>query len=205
MARDYPDSPLPDEQRGDILRMTQHFTDAVAAYDKAVARISHPASSDWIVFYDRGVAEERSHQWAKAKTDFEHALQLSPDQPFVLNYLGYSMADMGHQLDEARRMIQSAAERRPNDGAITDSLGWVMFRQGHTKDAVQTLERAVELEPEDATINAHLGDAYFAAGRKIEAQYQWRRALTLNPTPDDAAKLEAKLNTGRTGAVLSGQ
>ena len=70
---------------------------------------------------------------------------------------------------------------------------------------MRTLERAVELEPEDATINAHLGDAYFAAGRKIEAQYQWRRALTLNPTPDDAAKLEAKLNTGRTGAVLSGQ
>ena len=123
-------------------------------------------------------------------------LQLSPDQPFVLNYLGYSLADMGHHLDEARQMIQSAAERRPNDGAITDSLGWVMFRQGHSQDAVKTLERAVELEPEDATINGHLGDAYWAVGRKIEAQYQWRRALTLNPTPDDAAKLEAKLNTG---------
>jgi tetratricopeptide (TPR) repeat protein len=205
MAKDYPDSPLPDEQRGDILRVTQRFPDAVAAYDKAIGRISHPSPSDWVVYYDRGVAEERSHQWPKAKADFEHALQLSPDQPFVLNYLGYSMADMGHHLDEARQMIQSAAERRPNDGAITDSLGWVLYRQGHTKDAVQALERAVELEPEDATINGHLGDAYWAAGRKIEAQYQWRRALTLNPTPDDAAKLEAKLNTGRSGPVLSGQ
>jgi len=205
MARDYPDSPLPDAQRGDILRTTQHFPDAVLAYDKAIGRISHPTAKDWIVFYNRGVAEERSHQWPKAQADFERALQLSPDQPFVLNYLGYSMADMGHHLEEARQMIQSAAERRPNDGAITDSLGWVLFRQGHHKEAVQTLERAVELEPEDTTINAHLGDAYFAAGRKIEAQYQWRRALTLNPTPDDAAKLEAKLNTGHTGAVLSGQ
>jgi tetratricopeptide (TPR) repeat protein len=205
MARDYPDSPLPDERRGDILRMTQRFPDAVAAYDKAIGRISHPSPTDWIVYYDRGVAEERSRQWPKAKADFEHALQLSPDQPFVLNYLGYSMADMGHHLDEARQMIQNAAERRPNDGAITDSLGWVLYRQGHTKDAVKALERAVELEPEDATINGHLGDAYWAAGRKIEAQYQWRRALTLNPTPDDAAKLEAKLNTGHTGAVLSGQ
>jgi tetratricopeptide (TPR) repeat protein len=205
MAKDYPDSPLPDEQRGDILRVTQRFPDAVAAYDKAIGRISHPSSSDWVVYYDRGVAEERSHQWPKAKADFEHALQLSPDQPFVMNYLGYSMADMGNHLDEARQMIQSAAERRPNDGAITDSLGWVLYRQGHTKDAVQALERAVELEPEDATINGHLGDAYWAAGRKIEAQYQWRRALTLNPTPDDAAKLEAKLNTGRPGPVLSGQ
>jgi len=205
LARDYPDSPLPDEQRGDILRTKLRFPDAVAAYDKAIARISHPVGSDWVIFYDRGVAEERAHQWPKAKADFEHALKLSPDQPFVLNYLGYSLADMGHHLDEARKMIQTAAERRPNDGAITDSLGWVMLRQGQSQEAVRTLEKAVELEPEDATINAHLGDAYQAVGRAVEASYQWRRALTLNPAPDDAAKLEAKLNTGHAGAVLSGQ
>jgi len=196
---------MPDEQRGDILREKQRFPDAIAAYDKAIGRIGHPAGSDWIVFYDRGVAEERAHLWPKADADFHHALELSPDQPFVLNYLGYSYADMGHHLNEARDMIQRAAERRPNDGAITDSLGWVMYRQGDAKEAVKTLERAVELDPEDATINGHLGDAYWAAGRKVEAQYQWRRALTLNPPPDDAAKLEAKLNTGHAGAVLSGQ
>lgn len=205
LAREYPDSPLPDEQRGDILRSKQRFPDAVVAYDRAIARVSHPTSTDWVLFYDRGVAEERAHQWQKAEADFHHALDLSPDQPFVLNYLGYSWADMGHHLAEARQMIERAAERRPNDGAITDSLGWVEFRLGDAKEAVQTLEHAVELEPEDSTINGHLGDAYWAAGRKIEAQYQWRRALTLDPTPDDAAKLEAKLNTGRSGAVLSGQ
>jgi tetratricopeptide (TPR) repeat protein len=206
MARDYPDSPLPDETRGDILRATRRFTDAVAAYDKGIARISNPAdSANWVLYYDRGVAEEQSHQWPLAKADFQHALQLSPDQPFVLNYLGYSLADMGTDLDQARQMVQLAAARRPNDGAITDSLGWVLFRQGHIKEAVNNLERAVELEPEDSTINAHLGDAYFAAGRKIEAQYQWRRALTLNPTPEDATNLEAKLNTGHPGPMLSGQ
>jgi tetratricopeptide (TPR) repeat protein len=205
LARDYPDSPLPDEQRGDILRSKQKFPDAAVAYDRAIARVPHPAASDWVLFYDRGVAEERSHLWQKAEADFHHALELSPDQPFVLNYLGYSWADMGHHLTEAHQMIQRAAEQRPNDGAITDSLGWVEFRQGDAKDAVTTLEHAVELEPEDSTINGHLGDAYWAAGRKIEAQYQWRRALTLDPTPDDAARLESKLNTGRPGAVLSGQ
>ena len=205
MALQYPDSPLPDQQRGDILRSKQRFPDAAAAYDRAIARVAHPAASDWVLFYDRGVAEERSHAWQKAEADFHHALDLSPDQPYVLNYLGYSWADMGHHLNQARQMIQRAAEKRPNDGAITDSLGWVMYRQGDAKEAVTTLERAVELEPEDSTINAHLGDAYLAAGRKIEAQYQWRRALTLNPTPDDAVKLEAKLNTGRPGAVASGQ
>lgn len=205
MAQDYPDSPLPDEQRGDLLRLKQRFPDAVLAYDRAIGRISHQQAADWILFYDRGIAEERSHAWSKAEADFHHALELSPDQPFVLNYLGYSWADMGHHLSEARQMIERAAQRRPNDGAITDSLGWVMFRQGDAKDAVTTLEHAVELEPEDSTINGHLGDAYWAAGRKIEAEYQWRRALTLNPDPGDAAKLEAKLNTGRPGAVLSGQ
>lgn len=205
LARDYPESPLPDVQRGDMLRMKQHFPDAVAAYDKAIARHTVPAASDWVMFYDRGMAEERTHQWQKAEADLNHALELAPDQPLVLNYLGYTWADMGHHLDKARHLIERAAERRPNDGAITDSLGWVLFRQGETKDAVRTLERAVELEPEDSTINGHLGDAYWAAGRKVEAQYQWRRALTLNPAPDDAAKLEAKLNTGHPGAVASGQ
>ncbi len=205
LARDYPDSPLPDEQRGDILRGKQRFADAAQAYDRAITRIAQPTASDWIVFYDRGIAEERTDQWPKAEADFNHALQLSPNQPYVLNYLGYSLADMGHQLGKARQMIQRAAEQRPNDSAITDSLGWVMYRQGDTKAAVKTLERAVELQPEDATINGHLGDAYWAAGRKVEAQYQWRRALTLDPTSEDAAKLEAKLKTDRPGAVISGQ
>ncbi len=206
LSRDYPASPLPDAQRGDILRMKQRFPEAVAAYDKAIGRIgSSSAPSDWALYYDRGVAEEQAHDWPKAEADFNHALELSPDQPFVMNYLGYSWADSGQHLTKAREMIERAAEKRPNDGAITDSLGWVQFRQGRTADAVKTLERAVEMEPEDSTINGHLGDAYWAAGRKIEAQYQWRRALTLNPTPDDAAKLEAKLNTGHPGPVLSGQ
>ncbi len=205
LARDYPDSPLPDEQRGDLLRIKQRFSDAVAAYDQAIARVSHPSSPDWVLFYDRGVAEERANLWPRAEADFRHALELSPDQPLVLNYLGYSWADMGRHLPEARQMLQRAAERMPNDGAITDSLGWVELRQGDTKAAVATLEHAVEMEPEDSTINGHLGDAYLAAGRKIEAQYQWRRALTLNPAPDDAKKLEAKLDIARPDAVLSGQ
>ncbi|HET6308948.1 MAG TPA: tetratricopeptide repeat protein [Rhodopila sp.] len=205
MAQDYPDSPLPDEQRADLLRVKQKFPDAVAAYDKAIARVPQPTASDWILFYNRGVAEERSHQWPKAEADLRHALQLSPEQPYVLNYLGYSWADTGRHLKEAREMIQRAAERRPNDGAITDSMGWVLFRQGDAKGAVTTLEHAVELEPEDSTINGHLGDAYWAAGRKVEAQYQWRRALTLNPEPEDKAKLEAKLNTSHPGPVVSGQ
>jgi tetratricopeptide (TPR) repeat protein len=206
IAADYPASPLPAIQEGDILRSKQRFTDAIAAYDRAIARIATPAQNNWVVFYDRGICYERSHQWPKAEADFRHALALAPDQPFVLNYLGYSWADMGQNLTQARQMIEKAAQLRPNDGAIVDSLGWVLLRQGDTTEAVKTLERAVELEPEDASINGHLGDAYLAAGRRLEATYQWRRALTFNPEPDDAAKLEAKLLSGpRQSAVISGQ
>ena len=205
LASDYRGNPLPLIIEGDILRAGQRFQEAAKVYSRVIAGIGQPSRADWGVFYSRGIAYEQAHDWPKAEADFRRALQLSPDQPAVLNYLGYSWADMSEHLPQARRMIEQAMERRPNDGAITDSLGWVMLRQGETADAVVILERAAELEPEDATINAHLGDAYWAAGRKLEAQYQWRRALTLNPTPDDVAKLEAKLQLPPKSAMISGQ
>ena len=205
IAHDYPDSPIPAMREGDMLRSKQRFAEAVASYDRAIGRIRTPGPSDWLVFYDRGICYERSRQWDKAEADFKHALTLAPDQPFVLNYLGYSWADMNENLTQARAMIDKAVQHRPNDGAIVDSLGWVMLRQGEITDAVRTLEHAVELDPEDASINGHLGDAYWAAGRKLEATYQWRRALTFHPEPDDAAKLEAKLQGGQPATVVSGQ
>ena len=164
-----------------------------------------PGHDAWLLYYSRGIAYDRSHQWPAAQADFEHALALAPDQPAVLNYLGYSWADADTHLAEARQMIDKAMQQRPNDGAIIDSLGWVLLREGDAKAAVSTLERAVELEPQDSTINGHLGDAYWAAGRKLEATYQWRRALTLNPEPGDVAKLEAKLNGTHQSAGVTAQ
>jgi tetratricopeptide (TPR) repeat protein len=204
IAHDYPDSPVPAMREADLLRSKQRFTEAITAYDHGIALMKGVAANDWVPYYNRGICYERSHQWPKAEADFKHALSLSPDQPYVLNYLGYSWADMGKNLTQARQMIEKAVQQRPNDGAIIDSLGWVMLRQGQVADAVTTLERAVELEPQDPEINGHLGDAYWAAGRKLEAIYQWRRALTFNPEPGDAAKLEAKLQGGAP-TVASGQ
>jgi tetratricopeptide (TPR) repeat protein len=205
IGRDYPDSALPDEQLGNLLRQRQQFSQAIDAYDRVIGRIRQPVANDWVIYYSRGIAYERTGQWARAEADFNRALELSPDQPSVLNYLGYALADMGRNLEQAREMIQRAAARRPNDGAITDSLGWVLFRQGNVGEATKMLERAVGLEPEDPTITEHLGDAYWASGRKIEAQYQWRRALTLNPSAEDAAKLEAKIKAHPYGTVASGK
>lgn len=189
----YPTLPGPATIEGDILRDEKHYPEAVKAYDVAVSRTTDPGPGSWILFFDRGIAYDRSGQWPKAEADFRHALQLSPNQPSVLNYLGYSLADQGRDLPEARRMIERALAAQPNDGAIIDSLGWVTLKQGDVGGAVRYLERAVELEPEDPTINGHLGDAYLAAGRRLEAAFQWQRALDLKPDPEDAVKLREKL------------
>jgi len=194
LAQEIPSSPEPLAQLGDIMRTKSRFAEAISAYDRAIERVAQPSRADWPLFYARGIAHDRAHQWDQAEADLEHALRLSPDEPYVLNYLGYSWAEQGRELSRARQMIEKAAELRPNDGAIIDSMGWVLMRQGDGAAAVHWLERAVELEPEDPTINAHLGDAYWAIGRKLQAEFQWRRALNLNPEPDDQAKLQAKLH-----------
>jgi tetratricopeptide (TPR) repeat protein len=193
LAAQYPNRPEPWAMQGDILRQKHRYAEAVTAYDKAVATVPQPVQANWPLFYDRGIALERSHQWPRAEADFKRALELSPDQPFVLNYLAYSWTELGENLPQARQMLERAVELRPNDGALVDSLGWVQLAQGNVAAGVKTLEKAVELTPEDATVNGHLGDAYLKAGRTLEAEYQWRRALSLNPDPEDVPKLEAKL------------
>jgi tetratricopeptide (TPR) repeat protein len=181
---------------GDILRGRSRFAEAAAAYNRAVARLGPPERRQWALYYARGIALERAKDWPRAEADFLRALELAPDQPYVLNYLGYSWVEQGRELARAKRMIERAVELRPHDGHIVDSLGWVLFRMGDYRAAVRWLERAVELLPRDPVINDHLGDAYWAVGRRAEAQFQWRRALNLGPEPEAIPKLEAKLRDG---------
>ncbi len=193
IARDYPSRPEPLGLTGDILRIKRRFADAVVAYDRAIALAGPPHPGHWPLYYDRGIALERSRQWEKAEADFLQALRFAPDQPHVLNYLGYSWTEQGRNLLQAKEMIEKAVQQRPNDGAMVDSLGWVAMRLGDIPEAVRLLERAVELEPGDATINGHLGDAYWEAGRRLEAIYQWRRALNLKPDADEKERIENRL------------
>ena len=188
-----PHLPQPRMRLGDILRRRERFAEAAAAYDQAIARIATPRAQDWPLFYARGIARERSGDWPGAEADLLRALELAPEQPYVLNYLGYTWADMGLHLARARQMLERAVELRPQDGNIADSLGWALFRLGDLPGALEWLEKAVELEPRNSTINDHLGDAYWAAGREAEALFQWRRALTMDPDEAERARIEAKL------------
>jgi tetratricopeptide (TPR) repeat protein len=181
---------------GNILRGRKEFAECADVYSKAIANLGTPEKSNWVLFYFRGICYERSKQWPKAEADLKKALALFPDQPLVLNYLGYSWVDQGVNLDEGMNMIHRAVEQRPDDGYIVDSLGWANFRVGNYEEAVKDLDRAVELKPEDSTINDHLGDAYWRVGRVLEAHFQWSHAKDLNPDPEELPKIEEKLKSG---------
>lgn len=191
--------------KGDVLRRKKRFADAAQAYDGAIKRIDTLDGRHWALLYSRGISYERAQQWPKAEADFLKALELKPDQPDLLNYLGYTWVDKGLHLDQARAMIEKAVSLRPKDGAIVDSLGWALYRLGEYQNAVKVLERAVELKAEDPTINDHLGDAYFQVGRFAEANFQWKRALTLDPEPEQIYPLQDKIRNGQVPAKVLGK
>ena len=176
----------------DLYRNLERWGEAEPIYSELIAQ--HPR--DWRLYFARGAAREQLDRWREAEADLRRALELSPEQPEVMNYLGYSWVDRGERLDEGMALIQRAAEIRPLSGAIIDSLGWAYFRRGDFARALEYLERAVEMEPADAVLNDHLGDAFWRMGRRIEARFQWRRALTLSPTQAMRAEIEAKLEHG---------
>jgi len=196
LAAARPDLSDPLIRLGDLERGRDNWDAAISAYDRAVARIGGLEARHWSVLYTRGIALERSKRWSEAERDFLRALELRPEQPYVLNYLGYSWVDRGENLDRAKAMIEKAVELRPKDGYIVDSLGWALYRIGDHAGAVVHLERAVALRPTDPTINDHLGDAYWRVGRLAEARFQWQRALTFDPAPELAGDIERKLRVG---------
>ncbi|WP_343869067.1 tetratricopeptide repeat protein [Caenispirillum bisanense] len=197
VTRAYPDRPEPLMVLGDLHRRNKQWTAAVDGYNRAIALLPEVRPEHWSWFYSRGIAFERSDQWPKAEADFRKALDLSPDQPFVLNYLGYSWIDKGMHLEEGREMIEKAVRQRPRDGYIVDSLGWVLFLMGDYDGAVRHLERAIELTPDDPTINDHLGDAYWMVGRRLEARFQWQRALDMGPEEEgQAERIRDKIANG---------
>lgn len=181
---------------GNIERARKKFADCADTYSKGIDAQTGAEKPNWVFYYFRGICFERSKQWAKAEGDLKKALEMQPEQPHVLNYLGYSWIDQGINLDDAMKMIRRAVDQRPDDGYIVDSLGWAYYRIADYENAVKNLERAIDLKPEDPTINDHLGDAYWRVGRTLEARFQWAHARDLKPEADELPKIEAKLRDG---------
>jgi tetratricopeptide (TPR) repeat protein len=180
----------------DIARRDKNYGEAITAYDAALKLTSDANPNAWMIYYTRGMSLERNKNWDAAERDFRKALQLKPDEPSVLNYLGYSYLDRGENMKEGRKLIEQAYNKRPDDGYIIDSMGWAYFITGEYEKAVVTLEKAVESTPGDATINEHLGDAYWKVGRRAEARFQWERALVMGPEDSQRALISTKIEKG---------
>jgi tetratricopeptide (TPR) repeat protein len=181
---------------GNLQRARKEFVESAKTYTRVIEQLGTPARGDWTLFYFRGITYERSKQWPLAEADFKTALELFPDQPLVLNYLGYSWVDQNVKLEEGLRLLRRAVQLRPDDGYIIDSLGWAHYRLGNYEEALRELERAIELKPGDPVINDHLGDVYWRVGRKLEAHFQWNHARDLKPEPEDLERILKKVENG---------
>ena len=197
VAKQDPTDLKPLDALGTIMRGHKRFEEAVELYTKAIAIIGpKPEKKHWTYYYARGTSYERIKRWPQAEADLQKAMQLAPDQPQVLNYLGYSWVDQNKNLKQGLALIEKAVSLKPDDGYIVDSLGWAHYRLGNYKDAARFLERAVELRPEDPVLNDHLGDAFWRVGRETEARFQWEQALTLKPEPEEIDKIKRKIDRG---------
>ena len=181
---------------GDDFRSINRFDDAVLSYSSALDLMRGKNTTNWILYYSRGIAYEQLGDWINAEKDFRLALEIKPDQPYVLNYLGYSLVEKQLKLEEALSLIEKAVSLRPDSGYIVDSFGWVLFRLSRFVEAVPHLEKAAKLMPVDPIVNDHLGDVYWAVGRKREARFQWNRALSFDPKDADQARIVKKLEIG---------
>jgi tetratricopeptide (TPR) repeat protein len=180
----------------ELQRSAKNYVAAAATYDRAIAAVGIPQRDNWTLFYFRAICYERSKQWPKAEADFKKALELYPDQPLVLNYLGYSWVDQGLNLEEAFKMLRKAVALRPSDGYIVDSLGWANYKLGQYTEAADTLEKAINLKPADPILNDHLGDAYWRVNRPIEAHFQWNHARDMGPDSEELPAILRKIEVG---------
>ncbi len=202
LTRQYPNSANGFRTLGNHYRRLEIYDKAEVSYGKAIKLYTAKGEADWFLYYVRGITRERLGSWELAEKDFRKALSLNPNQPQVLNYLGYSLIEKNSNLDEALDMIERAVKESPDSGYIVDSLGWGYYKLGLYEKAVPNLERAAELMPVDPIVNDHLGDVYWMVGRKTEAEFQWRRALSFDPEEQDIERIKKKLKVGLTQVLL---
>lgn len=182
----------------------KRYREAAEAYEIVIKRIESDnreakpgqGAASWSLWLLYGGALDAAKDWARAKPALERAVELGPEQASALNHLGYAMLEQGDNIEEATKLVAKASALRPNDPAITDSLGWAFFKRGQTAEAITILETAVASDPTISETSEHLGDAYWTAGRRVDARYTWRAALVQTGDADVIERLNAKIANG---------
>ncbi len=182
--------------KGDLLRTQENYADAIKVYDAALGVVKEKKARHWPIYFALGICYDKIGNWVEAEKKLRHSMELSPDQPDVLNYLGYSFLIRGENFSEARMLIEKAIAKRPSDPQIMDSMGLALYLAGDYKQAIMYLERAVSLLPADVTVNEHLGDLYWRMGRKNEARFQWDRSLTYSKEDSVIQEIKEKIKYG---------
>ena len=187
---------------GDVYGEMKRQDEAAAAYARAIETTKADKSRVWPLLLLRASALEEAGRWPEAKAALVSAMAIAPNQPLILNFLGYAKLEHGEELDTAEAMIRKASELAPDDASITDSLGWALYKRGRLPEAIDILQKAALSDPVQAEIQEHLGDALYSAGRRFEARFAWQAALA-TAEGEDTARLKAKIQTGLTQATAA--
>lgn len=179
-SQDAPDVAL--ATLGDLLLAANRPKEAAPVYRRLLDRPT--ATVRWEPWLQYAASLDGGGDWPAARTALLRAQSIAPDEPAVLNYLGYGDVTHGGDVPKALALLERASALRPTDAAITDSLGWAWYRTGNVAKALPLLERAAQASPDNAEIGEHLGDAYWAAGRRYEARYAWRAAQVVADAKD---------------------
>ncbi len=197
-------SPTDHARLGNVLDELDRHAEAAEAFAHAGALADREGAKDrWTYRLLAAAQFDELKRWPEARAQLELGLKASPDEPLLLNYLGYNSVERGENLDAAEAMIRRALALRPDDASITDSLGWALYKRGRLPEAIATLEKASIADPAQSEINEHLGDALFVAGRRFEARFAWRAALVTAEAAHERARIEAKLGAGLTAATAA--
>jgi len=180
-----------------ILRNFQDYEGAIEIYSNLIQYSNYSAEEYADLLYKRGTSYERKKDFLKADEDLIESLKIDPDEPYVLNYLGYSWLERSYKIPEAMDMLKEAYSLRENDPYITDSIGWAYYLIKDFVNAKKYLEKAVKLMPYDPIVNDHYGDVLWRLNKKVQARYFWNGVLKLEDTEEELKKeIEKKLVFG---------
>ena len=182
--------------KGDLLRTQENYAEAIKVYELVFGVVKESKAQHWPIYFAIGICHDKLGNWSEAEKSLRRSIELSPNQPDVLNYLGYSFLTRGENFAEARSLIEKAITKRPSDPQIMDSMGLALYMAGDYKQSAMYLERAVSMLPADVTVNEHLGDVYWRMGRRNEARFQWDRSLTYSKGDASSAEIQEKIKHG---------
>jgi len=189
---------------GNVYDELGRHAEAAGAFARGAALADRDGAANRWTYRLLGASQlDKIKRWPEARAQLELGLMASPNEPLLLNYLGYNSIERGENLVEAEAMIRRALALRPDDASITDSLGWALYKRGRLPEAIATLQKASIADPAQSEINEHLGDALFHAGRRYEARFAWRAALVNADEAAERGRLEAKIAAGWTTATAA--